>query len=128
MRGLILLLIFLFAGTVNAQNNEYLHDLRKYAKAADEIQPMPHDLYHYCEELYNKDSSETVPNGEYWTLVTDGYGSLEKYTVDIENNAIYELRWQHPHPDTLILDTAWSLWNGVYSYENGYFFIVYKEK
>ena len=123
MRGLVLFLVC-FAGSVNAQ----VHDLKEYEQVADKLGPYPHDLYHYCEELYNDSLSETVSDGWYWTLVTDGYGSLERYVVGVEDNAIHELRWEWPHKDTLILESHWNLRNGIYSYAKGdYFFIVYKE-
>ncbi len=124
MRLLVLLLVLL-AGSISAQ----IHNLEEFEKIADQLGPYPHDLYHYCEEVYDDSISNPVPDGWYWTLVTDGYGSLEKYTVSVENNAINELRWKYPHQDTLVLDSVWNLRNGIYSYnEGGYFFVIYKEK
>ena len=124
MRFVVLLLVLL-AGSVSAQ----IHELKEFEKIADQLGPYPHDLYHYCEEIYSDSILNPVPDGWYWTLVTDGYGSLEKYSANVENNAINELRWEYPHQDTLVLDSVWNLRNGVYPYdEGGYFFIVYREK
>ena len=120
MRFVVLLLVLL-AGSANAQ----VHGLNEFEKIADQLGPHPHDLYHYCEEIHKDTISKQVPNGWYWTLVTDGYGSLEKYSVNVENNAINELRWEYPHQDTLVLDVVWDLKNGVYSYDEGsYFFVI----
>jgi hypothetical protein len=120
LRYLVLLLVLL-AGSASAQ----IHELKEFEKIADQLGPYPHDLYHYCEEAYDDSVSTTVPDGWYWTLVTDGYGSLEKYSVNVENNAINELRWEYPHQDTLVLDSVWDLKNGIYSYDNGnYFFVI----
>ena len=120
MRYLVLLLVLL-AGSASAQ----IHELKEFEKIADQLGPYPHDLYHYCEEIHNDSILNPVPDGWYWTLVTDGYGSLEKYSANVENNAINELRWEYPHQDTLVLDVVWDLKNGVYSYdEGGYFFVI----
>ena len=85
MRYLVLLLVLL-AGSASAQ----IHELKEFEKIADQLGPYPHDLYHYCEEAYDDSVSTAVPDGWYWTLVTDGYGSLEKYSVNVEKNAINE--------------------------------------
>ena len=127
MRYLILLSVFLFAVNVNAQNKGYLHDLQKYEKAANNLQPKPYNLQRYCEDLYSKDLVDTISDGWYYVLVTDGCGSLENYTVRVENNSIYELSWEDPHPSNLVLEEEWGLNNGVYLYDNDYYFIVYKE-
>ena len=111
MKKVVFLLSFLFS-IININAQDYIHDLKKYIKIADQLGPYPHDLYHYCEELYGDSLlAATTPDGWYWTLVTDGYGSLEKYTVGVKDNSIYELRWEYPHQDTLLLDSSWVLNN-----------------
>ena len=119
MKFLIAVLVFLVS-SLNAQ----VHNLDHYAELADALAPYPHDLYHYCETVYDG-PNKPVEDGSYWVLVTDGYGSLEKYTAHVENNTVKQLSWKYPQEDSLVLTNTWLLHNGVYFYkEEDYFFIL----